>query len=64
MNKFDVVKVMDAGFRVFRLSYDGITITEASGNCCGWKKHGQYPTKAAGKRAFLELMKNPKHLEG
>jgi hypothetical protein len=36
MNKFDVVKVRTAGFRVFRLSMDGLTITEASGGS-GWK---------------------------
>ena len=63
MNKFDVVKVMNAGFRVFRLSIDCLTITEASGGS-GWRRHGQYPTKAAGKRAFLELMKDTKNLEG
>lgn len=63
MNKYDVAKVMKAGFRVFRLSIDGLTITEASGGS-GWKIHCRYFFKAQGKRAFTELMKLPTNLEG
>lgn len=58
--KSNVSKVLNAGFRVFRVCYLNNTITEATGG--GWKKYDQLDTKAATKRAFMELMKNPKHL--
>ncbi len=63
MGKDNVRKTMVAGFRVFRLNLGNKTITEAAGGC-GWKKHGEYPTKAAAQRAFDELMKNDRNLEG
>lgn len=66
MNRFDIQKVISAGFRVFRLATraaDNHCIHEATGNG-GWKKFDSYPSHASAKRAFTALMEDPKNLEG
>lgn len=61
MNGQNTVKLLNAGFRVFRIHLANKTISECS-DFGKWKKHGAYKTQAELRRAWDELMKKPKNI--
>lgn len=63
MKMKDQQKVMDAGFRIFRKDEIRLRITEAKG-AGAWAPHSMHKSKAAMNRAWDELMKDPKNIEG
>jgi len=61
MNGSNTSKLLDAGFRVFRLNVIDKKITECKG-FGRWVKTASYRNKAELMRAWNMLMKNPKHI--
>ena len=58
MDSLDRMKLMKAGFRIFRQHEYEKRITECTDKG-GWKLHAQYSTKAAMNRAWKELKSLP-----
>lgn len=59
----DQVKLLNAGFRLFRQDVTRLVITEAT-RAGGWSVHSRHESIAAGSRAWKELMKDPKNIHG
>jgi hypothetical protein len=55
--------LLRAGFRLFRLELDFCRIRECK-SAGGWGLHCNHKSKAATQRAWNELMKDDKNLEG
>jgi hypothetical protein len=63
MTAQDRIKLMKAGFSIFRLFLPTKTITKCSDvSLTGWTKVGTYKTKAECQRAWDELMKDEKNI--
>jgi hypothetical protein len=60
----DQLKLIKAGYRIFRKDEHTLRIKEAAGKGCGWRNFGKFNSKAELNRAYVELMKNEKHIEG
>lgn len=56
------MKVLDAGFVVYRKDERARIITKATPQG-GWSRVGQYPTLAALRRSWVDLMADPKALD-
>ena len=54
-------KLLDAGFRIYRLSINNKTITQCAG-FGRWNRLGVYASKAETQRAWDGLMKDPKNI--
>jgi len=65
----DIVKLMNADYRVFRLREQDKSIWESNiipnvGNQVSWKLHMRFETQKAAKDAFQNLMSSEKFIEG
>jgi hypothetical protein len=54
-------KLLDAGFRIFRLHEREKEIRELTNNS-GWRKFGDYPTQKAARAAMNDLLQSPTHI--
>lgn len=65
MKESNFKKLIDAGFRIFRVSNDGYEIRELQLTNYGhtWSVFMSYKTKKACAQSFAELIKFDKHLE-
>lgn len=63
MNKKSRMKLIDAGFKIYRLDECTKVIALLSKKG-GWSRVGSFTTKAALHRAFKLLMQNPKAIDG
>ncbi len=54
-------KLLDAGFRIFRLSIVNKSISQCAG-FGRWNRYGIYKTKADTQHTWDELMKDPKNI--
>jgi hypothetical protein len=59
----DQVKVLNAGFRIFRFDLIRKQITEAK-SAGGWAPYGNYKTKNALLKVWAELMQDEKNISG
>ncbi len=55
--------LLSAGFRIFRMEEMSLRIKEIKTGG-DWGTFGKYPSKAAMRRAWAELMNDTKNLEG
>lgn len=55
------IKLLDAGFRIFRLHEREKEIRELTKNG-GWRKFGGYPTQRAARAAMNDLLQSPTHI--
>ena len=65
----DIVKLMNAGYRVFRLREQDKSIWESTfipnvTNHVSWKLFERFETQKAAKEAFQNLMSSEKFIEG
>lgn len=66
MKESNYKKLIDAGFRIFRIGALNKEIREAKlheSGCYLWAVHSNYKTVKACNEAFEVLLKNNKHLE-
>lgn len=66
MTEGNIKRLIWAGFRIFRISFDGYSVKEAAITKDGlmWKTAETHKSKKAAAESYAELIRNEKHLEG